>query len=85
MSGSQQFSDNWACNLIKKSARDKSKDAKYILQQLSTHPKTVAAVQEVLDWRNDENYDPDNPGGEPADGIINAIVAVLTEAPTYRD
>lgn len=75
------FTGNDVWNHIAEAARDREVDATAILRMIATFPPVVQAVESALENRNDPNYDPDAPGGNPADSVIASLADVLTRTP----
>jgi hypothetical protein len=75
------FTGNAVWDHIHDAARDKSVDAKAILRMIATFPPVVEAVESALEGRNDPGFDPDLPGGDPADAVIASLADVVTRTP----
>jgi hypothetical protein len=73
------FYGNWACNSISDLMRAPETDAREVAQALSTQPEFLASIQGVIDYRNDPGYNPDQPGGDPAMGVVSVLLEKLAE------
>ena len=75
----RSFSNNWACEAISDLMRQDQTDAKEVAEVLSTQPRFLAAIQEVIDYREDPDYNPDQPGGAPAEAVVGNLIDALQE------
>ncbi len=69
----QQFHSNWACSRIRKKLREDNPSAQDVAELLSSHPKFLAIIQEVIDERNAPDYDPDMPGNDSAEHVVQGL------------
>ena len=80
------FYGNWACKSISSLMRSEKTDAKKVAMTLSTQPEFLDAIQQVIDWRNQPGYDPDQPGGDPAQGVVSMLLeALAVPGPDFQD
>jgi hypothetical protein len=73
----QPFYTNWACSRIRKKLFEKNPSAEDVANLLVSHPKFVAIIQEEIDRRNEPDYDPEMPGNDPAEHIVQALSDAL--------
>ena len=81
------YHNNWACSRTRKKLREPNPTAEEVIELLTTHPKFVATVQQVIDERNDPDYDPDMPGNDSAEHVIQYLSEALVhyEGAEYED
>ncbi|MBA3480344.1 MAG: hypothetical protein H0T51_00880 [Pirellulales bacterium] len=71
------YHSNWACSRIRKKLREENPTAEEIAELLASHPKFLATIQQVIDERNEPDYDPDMPGNDSAEHVIQGLSDAL--------
>lgn len=73
------YTNNWACTAIRDLMLEEETDAKEVARIISTQPRFLEIVQEVIDLRNNPNYDPKMPDGDPAQQLVGKLSRALVE------